>query len=48
MEKRLDGWKRDFLSKREGLTLVQSDLSASPTYHISVLKNPIEVVEDLK
>jgi len=46
--KRLAGWKRGFLSKDEKLTLIQSVLSALPTYYMSVFKMPIGVVGDLE
>ena len=34
--KRLDGWKRAFLSKGGRLTLIESVLSAIPTYFLSL------------
>jgi len=46
--KRLAGWKRGFLSKGGKLTLIQSVLSALPTYFMSIFKMPIGVADEME
>ena len=46
--KRLDGWKRPFLSKGGRVTLIQSVLAALPTYYMSIFRMPIGVQEEIE
>lgn len=39
--KRLDGWKRAYLSKGGRLTIIQSMLVALPTYFLSLFQIPL-------
>ena len=48
VSKRLDGWKRTFLSKGGRLTLIQSVLSAIPTYFLSLFRVPSGVSKELE
>ena len=46
--KRLDRWKRAFLSKGERMILIQSVLSAIPIYYMSIFIMPIGVQEEIE
>ena len=46
--KRLDGWKRTFLSKGERLALIESVLSAIPTYFLSLFRMSSGVIKKLE
>ena len=46
--KRLDGWKKAFLSKGGRLTLIESVLSAIPTYFLSLFKMPSKVINEIE
>ena len=46
--KRLDGWKKAFLSRGGRLTLIQSVLQALPTYYLSLFKAPIGVLHSIE
>ena len=46
--KRLDGWKRAFLSRGGRLTLIRSILSSLPIYYLSLFKMPQGVVADIE
>ena len=46
--KRLDGWKKAFLSRGGRLTLIQSVLSSLPIYFLSLFKAPISVIRSLE
>ena len=48
VSKRLDGWKRAFLSKGGRLTLIESVLSAIPTYFLSLFHIPSKVIKELE
>lgn len=48
MEYRLAGWKRLYLSKGSGLTLIKSTLSNLSTYYLSPFLIPIGVVNRLE
>ena len=42
--KRLDGWKKAFLSRGDRLTLIQSVLSSIPIYYLSLFRTSSTVV----
>ncbi|PON50055.1 hypothetical protein TorRG33x02_315750 [Trema orientale] len=46
--KRLDKWKKAFLSKGDRLTLIESILSSIPTYYLSLFTIPIAVAMGLE
>ena len=46
--KRLDGWKRTFLSKGGRLTLIEAVLSAIPTYFLSLFRMSSRVTKDIE
>ena len=46
--KRLDGWKKAFLSRGGRLTLIQSVLSSLPIYYLSLFKAPSSVIRSLE
>ena len=48
VSKRLDGWKRAFLSKGGKLTPIESVLSAIPTYFLSMFRVPVGVSKELE
>jgi hypothetical protein len=48
VEKRLDGWKKAFLSKGGRLTLIQAVLSSLPTYYMSLFKIPVSVAKRME
>ncbi|KAL5543250.1 hypothetical protein UlMin_010960 [Ulmus minor] len=48
VSKRLDGWKKAFLSKGGRLTLIQSVLSSISTYYMSLFKLPRVVAASLE
>ena len=43
VSRRLDGWKKAFLSVGERITLIQSCLSHIPSYFLSLFKVPISI-----
>ena len=45
VKKRLDGWKKAFLSRGGRLTLIHSVLSSIPIYYLSLFKAPICVIK---
>jgi hypothetical protein len=47
MERKLVGWKRMYLSKGAGLTLIKSTLSNLPTYLLSLFPIPVRVANHL-
>ena len=48
VSKRLDGWKRAFLSKGGRLTLIESVLSTIPTYFLSLFRIPFGVIKEME
>ena len=46
--KRLDGWKRAFLSKGRRLTLIEAVLSAIPTYYLSLFRVSSSIIKELE
>ena len=48
MEKRLQSWKKAFLSRGGRLTLIQSALGSLPIYYMSLFKIPCGVEEGKK
>ena len=46
--KRLDGWKRAFLSRGDRLTLIRSVLSSLPIYFLSLFKMPQGVANNVE
>ena len=48
VKKRLDGWKRSFLSRRGRLSLIESVLSSMPIYYLSLFKIPVSVAKELE
>ena len=46
--KRLDGWKKDFLSRGGRLTLIKSVISSLPIYYLSLFKALISVICSLE
>ena len=46
--KRLDSWKKAFLSRGGRLTLIHSVLTALPTYYLSIFKAPIGVLHSIE
>ena len=46
--KRLDGWKKAFLSRGGRLTLIQSVLSSPPIYYLSLFKAHMKVITSLE
>ena len=48
MERRLEGWKRLYLSKGGRLTLIKSNLSNLPTYFLSMFPIPVTVARHIK
>ncbi|EXB29684.1 hypothetical protein L484_013458 [Morus notabilis] len=48
VSRRLDGWKKAFLSKGGRLTLIQSVLASLPIYFLSVFKIPVGVADAIE
>ena len=48
ISKRLDGWKRAFLSKGGRLTLIEAVLAAIPTYDLSLFRMPSRVFKEIE
>ena len=48
MEKKLSSWKRLYLSKGGGLTLLNSTLSSLPTYYLSLFTIPVAMIDKLE
>ena len=48
MERRLEGWKRLYLSKGGRLTLIKSTLSNLPTYFLSMFPIPVTVARRIE
>ena len=46
--KRLDGWKKAFLSRGGRLTLIHSVSQALPIYYLSLFKAPIDVIHSME
>ena len=46
--KRLDGWRKVFLSKRRRLTLIEAVLSAMPTYYLSLFRMSSGVIKEVE
>ena len=46
--KRLDGWKRVFLSKKGRLTLIEVVLLVIPTYYLSLFRMPSGVIKEVE
>ncbi|RVW92334.1 putative ribonuclease H protein [Vitis vinifera] len=47
ISRRLDGWKKAFLSLRGRITLIQSSLSHIPSYFLSLFKIPVSIVSEI-
>ncbi|GFS40543.1 hypothetical protein Acr_00g0069200 [Actinidia rufa] len=48
LERKLDSWKRQYLSKGGKLTLIKSSLSSMPTYFLSLLTIPKSIASRLE
>ncbi|CAL2262014.1 unnamed protein product [Prunus armeniaca] len=48
VQRRLQKWKRAFLSRGGRLTLIQAVLSSIPTYYMSLFKMPVSVINKLE
>ena len=48
VKKRLDGWKRSFLSRGGRLSLIESMLSSLHIYFISLFKIPVGVAKEIE
>ena len=48
VRKRLDGWKRSFLSRGGRLSLIESVLSSLPIYFLSLFKIPRNVGKEIE
>ena len=48
MERRLEGWKRLYLSKGGRVTLIKSTLSNLPTYFLSLFPIPVSVANRIE
>ena len=46
--KRLEGWKKAFLSKGGRLTLIEAVLSAIPIYYLSLFRMPLKVIKEVE
>ena len=46
--KRLDGWKKTFLSRGDRLTLIHYVLTSIPIYYLSLFKAPISVLNSME
>ena len=47
ISRRLDGWKKAFLSLGGRITLIQSSLSHIPSYFLSLFKIPVSIVSEI-
>lgn len=48
IEKRLDSWKKAFVSRGDRLTLIQPMLNSLPTYYFSLFRIPLGVANKLE
>lgn len=48
VRKRLDGWKKAFISKGGRMVLIQSVLSSIPIYYLSIFRIPSKVARMLE
>ena len=48
ISRRLDGWKKAFLSLGGRITLIQSSLSHIPSYFLSLFKIPISIASKIE
>ena len=48
VRKRLDGWKRSFLSRGGRLSLIESVLSSLPIYYLSLFRIPVGVAKEIE
>ena len=48
VKKRLDGWKKAFLSRGGRLTLINSVLSSIPIFYLSLFRAPVGVIKTLE
>ena len=48
VRKRLEGWKRSFLSRRGRLSVIESIMSSMPIYYLSLFKIPRSVAKEIE